>query len=144
MAQPLCRLTATALYFILQSARFTFGQESTAMSKTVLFSCFGALAAGLCTAYVDFHATEVAAPLLVIVVSTFILGIIHGRLGWVWALIVAGCLTGAHLIAPHFGVSPRDGGHIGNPLSLLIVALPAALSAYFGATLRYVFRLSGS
>ncbi len=116
----------------------------TAMKRAVLFPCLGATAAGLFTAYVDFHATEELATLLVIVVTTFVLGILYGRLGWLWALIVAGCLTGAHLIAPHFGIYPRDGGHIGNPLSLMVVALPAAISAYSGAALRRIARPRGA
>lgn len=108
------------------------------MNKLALLSCFGAVVAGLYTAYVDFHATEVQAPLLVILISTFVLGMLCGRLGWLWALIVAGCLTGAHVLAPQFGIFPRDGGHIGNPLSLMILALPAAISAYAGAGVRWI------
>jgi hypothetical protein len=101
----------------------------------------GVLIAGFCTAYVDFHAIEETATLLVLIVSTFAAGFAYGRLGWLWALIVAVCLTGAHWIAPHFGILPRDGEHIGNPLSLMIVALPASVSAYLGAGLRRLTRL---
>ncbi len=113
------------------------------MNKLPLFSCLGALAAGLYTAYVDFNATQVQAPLLVILVSSFLLGMIYGRLGWLWALMVAGCLTGAHLLAPHFGILPRDGGHIGNPLSLMVLAVPAAVSAYIGAGVRWIVARNG-
>lgn len=106
--------------------------------------CLSALAAGIYTAYVDFHATEVQAPLLVMLVGSFLLGIIYGRLAWLWAFILAGCLTGAHLLAPRFGILPRDGAHIGNPLSLMIVALPATVSAYFGAGFRWFVRRSSA
>jgi hypothetical protein len=119
-----------------------------AMNKAALFSCVGALAAGLYTAYVDFHATEVSATMLVVVSTSFVLGFLYGRLAWLWAVIIAGCLTAAHVLAPSlrlwFGISPRDAGNIGNPLSLMIVALPAALSAYFAAGIRSVARLSRS
>lgn len=114
------------------------------MNKTAFVASVFAFAAGLYAAYVDFHATEELATLLVIVVPTFLLGILYGRLGWLWALIVAACLTGAHIIAPYFGVFPRDGTHIGNPLSLMILALPAAVSAYFGAGVRFLARHSHS
>ena len=114
------------------------------MNKTVLFSVFGALVAGLCASYLDFHAMQVQAPMLVIFGATFLLGILYGRFAWLSALIVAACLTLSHVIAPHFGISPRDPqetAHIGNPLSLMIVALPAAVSAYIGAGFRSLTRL---
>lgn len=106
------------------------------MDNLLFVGCGGALAAGLFTAYVDFHTTEVVPTLLVILTSTFVLGTLYGRLGWLWALIVAGCLAGAHVLAPRFGMIPRDAGHLGNPLWLMILSIPAAITAYVGAGLR--------
>lgn len=101
-----------------------------------MWPALAAIAAGVYTAYIDFHATEVTPTLLAIVITAFTLGVACGRLAWLWALLLAATLTSAHLLAPLFGILPRDGGNIGNPLSLMIVALPAAVCSYLGAGLR--------
>ncbi len=109
------------------------------MSTTAIIATLAAVAGGLFAAYVDFHATEVQATMAVILATSFAAGAICPRLAWLWALLVAACLTASHLIAPRFGIHPLDAVH-GSSLSLMLVALPAGVSAYLGAASRWVLR----
>jgi hypothetical protein len=110
------------------------------LSAAATLSCFGVFAGGLFAAYVDFHATEVQATMLVVLATAFAFGAIYPRGAWLWAMLVPFCLAASHWIAPRFGILPRDAGHLGNPFYLMILAVPAAASSYLGAGLRWILR----
>src|SRR5581483_4743020 len=97
------RFAAHAVIDLLKSSLW---ERSTSMSAIAIISLTSAIAGGLFAAYVDFHNNEVRAPMLVILVTTFLLGAAYPRLAWLYALLVAICLTAAHLIAPTFGIQP--------------------------------------
>lgn len=100
---------------------------------------FAAMAVGLFAAWVDFHNNEPQAPMLVIVIGSFILGAIRPHQAWLWGLIIGLCMPAAHLIGPHIGMHPIDAGTAGTTsgaLSLIVLAIPAIICAYLGAGFR--------
>jgi hypothetical protein len=103
---------------------------------------FTAIACGCYAAYVDSHANEVVATLLVLLASSFALGCIKPRRAWRWALIVAVLLPGVHVIA----FAARRDSADGHPyFSRVMVLLPALVvsfvGAYAGAFLRFIARV---
>ena len=106
------------------------------MKKHLVWLCvILAIAGGNFAGWVDFNNDEVQAAVLVILVVTFLLGMIEPRRAWLWAIIVALCLPGFYLIAHGLGhqpVSPPSPGWYGS----LIALIPAFIGAYAGALAR--------
>jgi hypothetical protein len=96
-----------------------------------------AFTGGIFAGWVDFNNDEVQAAVLVILVMTFLLGMVEPRRAWLWAIIVALCLPGFYLVAVGLGyqpVSPPSPGFYGS----LIALIPAFIGAYAGALARFV------
>jgi hypothetical protein len=108
--------------------------------RSALTGCAAVLGGGY-AAYVDFHATEVQATLLVLLLSSFLLGGVHPRGAWRWALIVAGLLPGIHLLVfavEHAGETPAGHPYFSRLMILLPALLAALAGAYAGVALRGV------
>jgi hypothetical protein len=98
-----------------------------------------AIGAGLFAAWVDFHNDEPQAPMLVIVIGSFLLGVIRPQKAWLWGLIIGLCMPAAHLIGPRLGMHPIDAGTAATSsgaLSLAVLIIPAIICAYLGAGFR--------
>jgi hypothetical protein len=99
-----------------------------------------ALSGGIFAGWVDFNNDEPQAAVLVILVVTFLLGLILPRKAWLWAIIVALCLPGVYLFARSLGylpVSPPSPGWYASLLALI----PAFIGAYSGALGRVILSL---
>jgi len=107
------------------------------MKKCLVWLCLIlAFAGGIFAGWVDFNNDEVQAAVLVILVVTFLLGMIIPSRAWLWAIIVALCLTGVYLLAHRLGyqpVSPPSPGWYAS----LIALIPAFIGAYSGALARF-------
>jgi len=87
---------------------------------------------GLYAGYVDRHnATEVYPTLMVVLVGSFILGLIQPAHAWRWALIVGVCVPFLGPISglPSRIITPGDWG------ILAVVLVPGFIGAYLGALL---------
>ncbi len=96
-----------------------------------------ALCGGIFAGWVDFNNDEVQAAVLVILVVTFLLGLILPRRAWLWAVIVALCLPGVYLVARSLGyqpVSPPEPDWYASLLALI----PAFIGAYAGVLGRVI------
>lgn len=91
--------------------------------------------------YMNLHNDEVQAPLLVLLLSSFLIGSFRPRWAWVWALIIGLGIPLSSLLALHIGVSyPCRPGHpyscepmtVFNALSTFVLVVPALVSAYLG------------
>jgi hypothetical protein len=106
------------------------------MKRYLDWICLGfALAGGAFAGWVDFNNDEPQAAVLVILVVTFLLGLIRPRKAWLWAIIVALCLPGVYLLASGLGyqpVSPPSPGWYAS----IIALIPAFIGAYSGALSR--------
>jgi hypothetical protein len=69
---------------------------------------------------------------MVILVVTFLTGLIVPGKAWLWALIVTFCLPGVYLIATRLGYKPTSPP---SPVwyASLLALIPAFIGAYFGA-----------
>ena len=92
-----------------------------------------AIACGLLAAYVDFHNDEPQPPLLIILTSAFVLGILCARFAWVPASIIVFAFALAHWAGPYLHLYPRYPMEGGPWWSLFVLTIPAGLSAYAGA-----------
>jgi hypothetical protein len=112
------------------------------MNRTSLVLTPAAIVCGLLATWVDFHATEVQATLLVFLVTSFVLGVATPRGAWRWALLIAVWLPAVQLVAfalRHAG--PAAGHPYWSRLAILLPALAACLAgAYAGALLRLLLR----
>jgi hypothetical protein len=110
------------------------------MNKFVFWLCFVlAFSGGIFAGWVDFNNDEVQATVLVILMMTFLLGLIEPRRAWLWAMILALCVPGVYLVARALGyqpVSPPSPGWYGS----LIALIPAFIGAYAGALARFVLK----
>jgi hypothetical protein len=108
------------------------------MNKVLTWICvILALAGGIFAGWVDFNNDEPQAAVLVILVVTFLLGLLRPRLAWLWAIIVALCLPGVYLVATNLGyqsVSPPSPGWYASLLALI----PAFIGAYAGGLGRVI------
>jgi hypothetical protein len=98
-----------------------------------LFAVCGAIFAG----WVDFNNDEPQAAAMLILVVTFLLGLVLPKRAWLWAIIVALGLPGVYFFALHFcylPVSPPSPGWYASLLALI----PAFIGAYAGALSRVV------
>jgi hypothetical protein len=103
------------------------------MNKLLTWVCLIlALAGGMFAGWVDFNNDEPQAAVLVILVVTFLLGLMRPKLAWLWAISVALCLPAVYLVASSLGyrpVSPPSPGWYASLLALI----PAFIGAYLGA-----------
>ena len=96
-----------------------------------------AVGLGLAAGYVDMHNDEVQAAVLVVLVSTFALGLAQPRHAWRWALLVGPGVFLMYLLAGLFGYVSRAPAEPG-PWATLIALIPALIGAYTGAGVRWV------
>lgn len=75
--------------------------------------------------------------MLVILVVTFLTGMILPGKAWLWAIIVALCLPGVYLLASGLGYQPKSPASPGWYASLLAL-IPAFIGAYTGALGRII------
>jgi hypothetical protein len=95
--------------------------------------------------YLNLHNDEVQVPLPLLLSSCFLLGWIHPRHAWVWAIIIGLGIPLSSLLALQIGVSyPCRPGHPyscepmtdGTAVSTVVLVVPALISAYVGVRLR--------
>jgi hypothetical protein len=96
-----------------------------------------ALTGGIFAGWVDFNNNEPQAAVLVILMATFLLGLIEPRLAWLWAIIVALSLPSVYLVATNLGYQPVSPPSPGWYASLLAL-IPAFIGAYSGALGRVI------
>jgi hypothetical protein len=97
-----------------------------------IFCLAAAIGIGLYAGYVDRHnATEVYPTLMVVLVGSFLLGLIQPAHAWRWALIVGVCVpfSGPISALPSRIITPGDWG------ILAVVLVPGFIGAYSGALL---------
>ncbi len=99
---------------------------------------FQALICGAIISFIDLRSGEVQATALLVLATTFIFGLLHARRAWVYALIVGFCIVITHLLTRFISWPEPIDLPPANPLSGLIVLLPAFIGAYCGAGLRWV------
>ena len=99
---------------------------------------FAAILAGTFAAYVDFHATEVQATLLVLMATTFVLGYAAPKGAWRWALIIAALLPAMHLasVVLHGGHSNERHPYF----SRFMILVPASVACFTGVYTGAFFR----
>ena len=95
------------------------------------------LCGGAFTGWVDFNNDEPQAAVLVILVVTFLLGLIIPKRAWLWAIIVALGLPAVYLFLRSLGyqpVSPPSPAWYASLLGLI----PAFIGAYTGSLARTI------
>jgi len=122
------RYCGTALGDLLASV---MREHVTATNRVAAGAGLFAILAGGAAAYVDFHATEVQATLLVLIAMNFVLGWAAPKKAWHRALIVAIILPAVHVAA--YALGRVDANH-GHPyVSRLMIFFPAFLASVLGA-----------
>ena len=120
----------------MKMSRLSFGSVTT-WTTAILIAAY--------SGYVNLHNDEVQAPLLVLLLSSFLLGSIRPRRAWVWALIIGLGIPLSSLLALQIGVSyPCRSGHpyscepmtLSTALSTFVLVVPGLVSAYLGVFLR--------
>ncbi len=96
-----------------------------------------ALLGGLFVGYIDSHASEVQATLMVMLPITFVLGFIEPKRAALWALIVGLSVPVSYLwllaTGQHYTAPPPNG------FTTLIALVPAFVGTFSGAILRRIF-----
>jgi NO-binding membrane sensor protein with MHYT domain len=87
---------------------------------------------GAIIGWIDLQASEVQPVVLLLLVSTALLGFAQPPRAWLWALIIGGGILAAHLIGPLVGFNPAYEVKP-NVLVTLIALIPAFIGAYIGA-----------
>ena len=94
--------------------------------------------------YVNLHNDEVELPLAILLVTSFLLGLVRPRFAWLWAAIVALSIPVSSLLSLKIGVYyPRRPGHpyscepttLTNAISTSVLLVPALLSTCAGVFL---------
>jgi cytochrome c oxidase subunit IV len=109
-------------------------ERLTSISILGIICSAAAICFGLGAAYVDRHnASEVYPTLFVVMVSSFLLGVVRPLGAWRWALIVglAVPFAGSVVALPSRLASP------GHWAILAVVLIPGLIGAYTGVTLRW-------
>lgn len=100
--------------------------------------CFiGAVCGAIFAGWVDFNNDEPQAAALLILVVTFLLGLIFPKYAWLWATIVAFGLPGVYFFATSLGHQPVSSPSPGWYASLLGL-IPAFIGAFTGVLGRAV------
>jgi hypothetical protein len=108
------------------------------MKKSLDWICLIlALSGGIFAGWVDFNNDEPQAAVLVILVVTFLLGLLQPRLSGLWAIIVGLSLPAVYLVATKLGYQPASPPSPGWYASLLAL-IPAFIGAYSGALGRVI------
>ena len=114
------------------------GERWMASETSSILVAFAAVVCGCYATYVDFHASEVQATLLILLVTSFALGCIKPRRAWLSAMIIAVFLPGIHVFL--FAVRSSKTGQ-GHPyLSRLMMLIPALAASFVGAYLGVFLR----
>lgn len=95
------------------------------------------LGGGIFAGWVDFNNDEPQAAVLVILLVTFLLGLLTPKRAWLEALIVALCLPGVYLFARALGYQPASPPSPAWYASLLAI-IPAFIGAYAGVLGRII------
>jgi hypothetical protein len=101
------------------------------MKKSSIIALALAVIFALAVGYVNIHASEVQAPVLSVLVFTFLLGCLDPKRAWLWALILGGAVPLSYALAPTFGYAvpyPPDP----NIWASFIAFIPAFIGAYAG------------
>jgi hypothetical protein len=122
--------------------RSALWERGAALDRRTALAGGAAALVGAYSGYVDFHATEVQATLLVVLLGSFLLGFLASRGAWRWAVVIAVWVPALQVIdfaSRHRGLSP------GHPyLSRMLILAPtlvaSLLGAYVGVLVRHVFR----
>jgi hypothetical protein len=101
-----------------------------------------AIVAGVFASYIDFHANEVQATLLVLMATSFLLGCAAPKGAWRRAAMIAALLPAVHIAVYASGKAASNQGHpYFSRLMMFWPALVASLfGAYAGVFLRFVSR----
>ena len=109
------------------------------MKKVLPWICLIlAFAGGIFAGWVDFNNDEPQATVLVILVVTFLLGMILPGKAWLWAIIVSVSIPGVYLFMRSQGYLPASPPSPAWYASLLSI-IPALIGAYIGALTRVIF-----
>jgi hypothetical protein len=115
------------------------------MNRESGFAAFAAMICGCLAAYVDFHATEVQAILLIILLSGFTLGWAVPKRAWRWAVLIAVWLPATHMVV--FALQKAEPAQRHPYFSRFMTLLPALvfalLGVYGGAFVRFMGRERG-
>jgi len=87
---------------------------------------------GAIIGWIDLRASEVQPVVLLMLISTALLGFAQPQRAWLAALIIGGSILAAHLIGPSVGLNPPYEVKP-NVLVTLIALIPAFIGAYIGA-----------
>ncbi len=98
-----------------------------------------ALMGGTFAWWVDARNDEPQAAVIVILFFTVILGAIHPRKAWLWAVLVGLCLPVGYLVARSMGYLPANPVEPGWYASA-IALVPAFIGAYAGVLLRLIIQ----
>lgn len=96
-----------------------------------------ALAGGIFAWWVDSRNDEPQAAVLVILMATFLTGLLVPRRAWLWALITGLCLPVGYLLARGMGYQPATPIEPGWYASILAL-IPAFIGGYAGALARII------
>ena len=96
---------------------------------------------GIFAGWVDFNNDEPQATMLVILVVTFLLGMILPGKAWLWAIIVSVCIPGMYLFMRSQGYLPASPPSPAWYTTLFLI-IPTLISAYIGALARVIFNNS--
>jgi hypothetical protein len=138
MRETLSTASTTALLrFLIRMARdfpvSVVRERINSPSITGTCCLVGAIAVGLYAAYVDHHnRTEVYPTLFVVLVGSFILGMIRPAGAWRWAVIVG---LGVPFAGPPLTLTTRVASP-GAWAILGVVLIPGLIGVYTGSTLR--------
>jgi hypothetical protein len=115
-------------------------ERTTTVSLVGALCCVAGLGLGLYAAYVDhYNADEVYPTLSVLLVGSFVLGVVQPAHAWRWALVVAICVPFSPF-AQALREYPTRFVSLGTWAMLLVAMIPAMIGAYAGSTLRSVMR----
>ena len=108
------------------------------MRRLIPWLCLAiAILGGIFAGWVDFNNDEPQAAVLVILVLTFLCGMLFPKKAWLWAVIIALGVPGVYLLATNLGYQPVSPPSPGWYASLLAL-IPAFIGAYSGVVGRMV------
>ncbi|MFN8376030.1 MAG: hypothetical protein U0694_24545 [Anaerolineae bacterium] len=133
-ARGVLRLWLETLSDTLQNAVIEHGsvlQERLAMSRRSLMVLGLALLLAVVTGYVDITADEVQAPMLCILLFSFMLGLLQPKGAWRWALLIGLSIPAATFVglAINFNFVDAPPRY---PITLAVLVIPALVAAYLG------------
>lgn len=127
------------LRVLVDSGMTAVQERVAAVSFGFAVTLIASLLASWLTAYVDVHNDEVQAAVLVILVSTFLLGLVNPCRGWVYAIVIGLSIPAAYLACPVLGIVQKYPPP-SNILPTFVAMIPAFLGAYSGALAGYIGR----